>query len=605
MFKKKPDLSELQTRFVVVALGSERRKKRIMMFSAIGAVVGVGAAVFAIRTFEAKEKEEMGAAWSSLSTCLLGGPLGDRETPGQRARSIQLAVMGVPRERRSKASELPWPSRCAEFAHTVAEHAKTGDAEKTGLAPASEALAKQLREDQTATSDLRAPVDKLWKEADKAGLKSGQAPADVPAAPKPSTAMTLDQFRDVPKFLSGSFQLTNLRFDPAPVSKVTFLIDQKDQPEGPVICSINATDEKARCQKVPASASRLSPGLRLVGTTDDGARPFFFAGDRGSLGIIPPEGGDKNVPTIAVAGSSARADGSMLFLAKRPPINDLRVTFQPATGSPAERSVLQPTDVESEKYAGLFWDWLVYKGAAKGNDKPHLFAKKLPDNATSDLGPTIDIGEIDEPSATDLEADELPISACKTSEAMAVRVRGKTKDSIAFLTGGRWSAPQKSSVRGGVLTCRGLEAIATKVTHVIEQEKDLATIAESKCDSSGCAPSNASLKEMLAGISDIAPADLHSLAAADVGGKLVVAWSGGSVGGVRMRTAAPDRIKDAEDTVLFDARDEDNAMKLSTFLDMKLVPASTFGALFVSTTSGVRVFRVDSSGKVTPISASL
>mgnify|MGYP007080334392 CR=1 FL=1 len=79
----------------------------------------------------------------------------------------------------------------------------------------------------------------------------------------------------------------------------------------------------------------------------------------------------------------------------------------------------------------------------------------------------------------------------------------------------------------------------------------------------------------------------------------MIAWNAGYVGGLRMRLAAPDRIKDAEDVVITDARDD--AKRLSSLVEMRALSAGDHALLFVSTTAGVQALRVDASGDVTPM----
>ena len=55
------------------------------------------------------------------------------------------------------------------------------------------------------------------------------------------------------------------------------------------------------------------------------------------------------------------------------------------------------------------------------------------------------------------------LHACKSDAAIVLRLKGPKGDTIAFLAGGRWSAPVKSTTRGGAFTCHGVEAVSTVV----------------------------------------------------------------------------------------------------------------------------------------------
>lgn len=595
---RKPEIAELPTRLLMQTLGSERRYKRIVVFGGIGVVV-LGGAIYAIaRTVDARDTAAREAAYGSLGTCLLGAdPLKDGEAPSARLANIKLGVVGVPVEKRSKAGELPWPASCSTQAYSLAEHASG-----TPVGAAAEALAKALKADSAATADLHAEIDKVWAEAGTAKLKAAP-PAGAPMAPKPAAPLfTAEQFRALPKFLSGTFSLPNVREETAPGGKLYFLVDQKDTAEGPVICTANATDSAIKCMKLPEAVSTLSPGLRLIGTTEDMARPFYFAGDRGQLGVFPPDG-KHAIAAATTYGASARADGSIAFLNRKDTGKELHLTHQPAVGPTNDQVVLQPTDVDAPTQAGLFWDWLVYRSAAKTGSPSHLMARKV-DGTT--VKPGLDVGEIDEAAPADKnDRDREQIAACKSDEAIAVRVRGQKGDAVAFYAGGRWSAPMKSTTRGGAFTCHGLESVSTVVEHVADRDKDYPTIFQSKCNTSGCTAVKTEVRQLLAGL-DIAPSDAGSSVAADVGGKLLFLWNAGSAGGLRMRLAPADRLKETEDVIITDGREEKGGANVSSIASMRVVTTNNFAIVFLGTTSGVKALRVEpATGKLTPLQGTL
>lgn len=596
---KKREIAELPTRLLVVAIGGERRQRNVLIGAGIG-VVALAVGVFAVtRAVDARETAARADAWSGLNACLLGEPLKPGEAAADRYASLQLSVVGVAKERRAKAGELAWPASCASLAATLGEHGGT-----PALTEAANALGKALREDVSATGDHRALVERVWAEAATAKVAPGTAPSGAPAAPKPGPILYAGEaFRGLPRFLSGNFLLTSVHEEPSPgAAKIRFLIDQKDMPEGPVICTATATEPTVRCMKVPAAAATLSPGLRLVGTTDDGARPFYFAGDRGQMGVFPPEG-KAAIAAGVTLGAVARSDGSLVTLSRKDGARELRFGHQPAVGPTTDRALLQPTDFESAGQTGIFWDWLAYKGAAKAGAKSHLFVRRLGEGS-ADPKPAVDVGEIEEPTPPDKADKEPLISACRSDEALALRVRGQKADAITFYAGGRWSAPMKAPTRGGALTCRGLEAVTTSIDHAVEGDKDYATITQARCNSSGCTPVSVTVRQMLAGVGEIAPADASSIVAADVGGKLLVVWNAGTVGGLRMRLAAPERLKDADDTVISDGRDGKEA-KIGSFAGMRVLSTSAFALLFVNTTTGVKLFRVDPTGQVTALQSAI
>ena len=599
MARKKPEVSELSTKLLMVELGSEKRWKRLAVIGALGAGALGGLAFGVMRVLDSRDTAARDAAWSSLNTCLLGDPLKEGETPVSRISNIQLGILGVPMEKRVKQLNDPaWPAACAGQAFALQEHSGS-----TPLGDAAKALAVALKSDATATADLRAQVEPVFREA--AALKLEAKPAtDVTPAPKPAVPLfSSEAFRALPKFLSGSFSLTSVRDVPSSGQKIHFLIDQHDMPEGPVLCTATSTEPSVSCLKVPPAVATLSPGLRLLGTTDNGARPFYFAGDRGQLGIFPPEGRGA-IDAAVTLGASARADGSIALLLRRDTGKDVRLVVHPAKGVAIERSLLQPTDLDPAGQVGLSWDWVIYKGAAKAGTPSHLFARKI-EGAPGAASPAIDVGELDEPAPADKADKDTPIVVCRTEDAMSVRVRGARVDTMALFAGGRWGSPVKLSTRGGALTCRGIEAVTTSIEHAIEADKDYATVSQSRCNSSGCTPYSVPLKQMLAGVGEIVPADASGIVAADVGGKLAILWNGGPLGGLRLRFGAPDRIKDAVDTIVADGREGAGEAKLSTFVGLKVLPGNGFAIVLVNTTAGVKAFRLDGEGHMAALQATL
>jgi hypothetical protein len=93
--------------------------------------------------------------------------------------------------------------------------------------------------------------------------------------------------------------------------------------------------------------------------------------------------------------------------------------------------------------------------------------------------------------------------------------------------------------------------------------------------------------------------------AADVNGKLLLLWNAGPVGGVRLRLAPAAQMRDAEDIVITDGRDEKSTAHLSSIAEMKILTANTYGVVLLNTTSGVRVLRIEPTGQVTALGGGL
>jgi hypothetical protein len=592
---RKPEIAELPTRLLMQEIGSEKRHKKVFVYGALGVVL-LGGVVFAVvHVSEGRRTAAREAAFGGINACLLGTEaLKEGETPAARVASVKLAVVGTAPEKRGN-----WPAACAKHAFTLSSLDS-----KSPLGTAAESLGKALETDTNATQDLGAKVDALWAEADKAKLKA-VVPADATKAPKPATVqLSAEAWGALPKFVSGAFRLANVREEPSPGKKLFFLIDEKDSPDGTLVCTAEAGEPAVKCMKVPAAAAAFSPGLRLIGGTDDGARPFYFAGDRGQLGVFPPDA-KGTLATTVVYGAASHKDGSFAFLSRPEKSKDLQLTVFPAAGASTDQIVLRGEELDTPAKAGLFWDWFVYRSPAKAGPPAvasHLFARKL-EGAT--LKEPVDIGELDAPLAGELERGESQLSACKSDDGIAVRVRGEKGDQIAFFASGRWIAPFIASTRGGVFTCRGLEAVTTTIEHTSETDKDFPTVTQAKCNMAGCTTATVSMRRVLAGAADIAPIDASNVVAVDVGGKLMIVWNAGATGGLRMRLAPADQIGDTPDVILAAPRIEKNGQAASPITQLRAIPASGWAILFINTASGVRALRVEPNGKVTPLAGTI
>lgn len=614
--KSESSMINLPTAFFMAQLNSPGRKKKLFAIAGGGAVGLLIGAVLVVRTFDANEKTAVEQGWSSIHACLLGEPLKERETVSERIRNIQLSVVGTPVERRSKPGEQAWPLRCAPVAHDLAEHAKAAGGDYSPLQASAEALTKALVADSSASSTFHEQAEKLWADAGKAKLKATKA-ANVAAAPKPVAALAYEAFTALPKFLSGGFSLASVR-PAAHESSVALVIDQQDLPEGPHVCSLGATGN-AKCSKVPPAAKKLSPGLRLIGHVEEGAQPFFFAGDHGQSGILKPDSGDM-ITSAFVLGARSAKDGSLWALL-RGGARDGKLLYVSSSGSKSERPGPRDLDGDALASGGVVGGWLAYRTGPKPSSR--LFFRKLPDKAGEPSAAT-EAGEIEPAPLTDAppgpmrgpapkkppvpstDADEdRAVATCTAGETAAVRFRGQKGDGVSLLQAGRWSPPLKSGSAGGAFTCRKGEATSTKVTPVMEQDKNWATINHTRCNLSGCTTTNVGMKDMLPGLVEAAPIDDKSVIAVDVDGKLLVVWNAGYIGGIRMRMAPPAQIKDAEDSVLVDARDPKNAMKLTVITEMKLVPVGNSAVLFLGGPTGARALRIDASGAFTPLQATV
>jgi hypothetical protein len=589
---RKPEPKDLSTRFVLATLGSERRWKRILSYAVVGAVVAGVAAYFVMQNVSQSVAASLEQDWGALQGCTLGEPLATGETPSSRLRAVQLAVLGVPHDARAKPGQLGWPSDCAPLAAALSEHAASAETGGAELKASATALAKAMREDPNGAADISKQVEEVWSDAARAQLKG--APSGADTTPKPLAALFTKEGFARPSGLKGEVALSSLHADPSPGSELRFLVDDKGLEGGPVLCAIDGVKPALACTHLAPEIVKLAPGLNLAGTTDEGAPPWIFAGERGQLGIFRPDG-KTGLTGAAAFGASAHKDRSANLLVHEGTGSalDLKLALVPPSGDPVMHDAFGSDEIEAPTDATLAYDWLVYRSGSKWKPPSHLVARKLD---AKGAGPVVDVGDVASAERALREDKQPTLSACRNGETIAIRLHGGRNDVVSFHAAGVWSAPLPLQMRGGVMTCLGNEALVTRVTSGPE-----ASIDQARCNPSGCTIAKLTMHEMLAG-TDVVPAESSSIAAGDVNGKLFVAWNAGPVGGLRMRLAPADRLKATPDTLIVDAREDSG---LSSVTELRILSAAGFAMLFVNTTAGLRVFRVDSAGKLTPLQTQL
>jgi hypothetical protein len=594
----KPEITELPTRFLVAALGSGRRWKRLVAVVIVGVGVAGIAGFFLLKNMEADQEAAVQKQWGALQGCLLGEPLQAGEVASARVRAIQLTVLGMPHEQRAKAGEFAWPALCATTASWLAEHAESTPTGGPELKTAAESLAKAMREDVNATADIGKLVDDVWKNATAAGLT---APLTrTPTVPKPAVALLPKEAMRTASGLAGEFAIGSLKPDPAPMKSLRFLIDDNALVGGAVLCTASGVPTTLACKGVAAEVAKRTPGLALEGTTEPEAQPWIFAGDRGQLGIFRPAGVAAVTGTPAV-GSSVDRDGSawLLLHPNTGTPGDLQLTHAPLTGDvpPGRPALLDPTELDSFNDATLLWGWILARTGSRAHPPLHLVGHKLSDKG--DVGPPVDIGDAATLDRPDRDDKQPRFSSCRSADNMAVRVHGPRGDAVTFYTGSVWTAPVALSTRGGVMQCQGNEAVITQVWSQADPDGTHSTVEQAHCNSSGCTAARLSVREMLLG-TDVQPQDRGSFAAANVNRKLLLVWNAGPLGGLRMRFAPLDRMKSTPDELVFDSRE---AGGQSDITEVRLLSTTDTAILFVNTTKGPHLFNVDGEGKISELHA--
>jgi len=592
----------------LMAAASRAQKTRIrVVLGLVGAGVIVGGAGVAIATTRGAQAAKQ-KAWSQLSACVLGDALGPNERASVRARGIQLSILGVPPELRVGTNDVGWPGRCATYASALSEAVHQSD-DGSPLMASTAKLAEALNRGPTNPA-LGTALDDVWRDADKISLVAIAAP-DVPAPPKSSQALSVEKLPLDSRLLEEGFSLASLHTEPTPSTTLRFLIDEKDLKEGPTLCEMPPGAKAIHCAKIPGAAAALSPALRLWGTTEDGATPLLFVGDHGRDGIYRADTGAvvEDKLQYGAYGIDARKDGSYAMLVWKDPSPETRLQIvTPVLDASARPSYAQASRKETPLFdrqktgnpyynTALFWDYVVNKAYVTGLEGLRLAVRTIaPDGSVS---APIDVGRVGQPSLVE-GGDEPPhIRGCRAGATMVIRVKGESAEYISFFVAGKWTQPVEADSLGGDLVCRGNEALVTGVDMQSEKKGD---VYRTRCDASSCKTDAVQMSDLFAHNDDVWPASTSAIHAADVDGKVAVVWQAGVLGGLRVRVAAADLLARAEDVVVFDDRMEDGILKPeSTLLETSMLSHGDTTLLFLRVVPGVFVFKVESTGQLSPV----
>jgi hypothetical protein len=589
----------------MLAAQRRSRNKRLvalgLVLVTIGAAGGAGAVIVARRT-----RAETDRAWSRAATCLVGEPLAAGESASSRVRNAQLVVMAVPPEKREAPGQEPWPSRCAAPVHAFAEAVKNGGG-AASLAESAEKLGKAASGEANESADLGPLVDNLFAAAAADKLVAVRA-TDVPQPPQRAAPMTLATLHREARMFGGPLVLSSLYPAPFGDGSIRFVVDDKDFAKGPAACAMADGARAITCTKIPAPAAALSPALRPWGTTSPGVAPFVFAGDRGKSGIFRSDTGARVVDKLEYGayGASALEDGSLGYLVwndKPPETHFVRVA---ADGKRKESVVVGRKESGNPYYSSaIFWSHVAYKSVKKDADGIRLVVRDIqPDGA---LAPPVDVGRIDEVGQIEGGENEEPhLTACRSGETTVIRAKGWHNTFVSFFVAGKWTAPVEAPGLGGHLQCRSGEAIVSRVWGGPVGSTFKGGVDVRRCTVSGCEDRSVVLNKMLADSHDVLPREAKDVRAVDVDGKLLVVWSAGDRGGLRMRLAAPDQLAAAPDVVLYDDHIKDGAFREeSTLVGFLLFPTAHGALLLLGTVDGVYAYMVDATGKTSPVATTI
>ena len=570
------------------------KKSRVKLVLLAGALVIGGGGAWGLRAMGQAKRDALQGPMDAVSTCLAGEPQSDGPAFARAIRNAQLVEMA--RRDRDRGSN-PWPDRCLEPLGRLGQGLQSAGDE--GFAPVTEkldALVEELRKPHNINRDFANPAAEFLTAAVGAGLVPQVNSEDVEGPPdfaEPLDAATLEE--GSPMF-GQAFSLANVYASPFLGEELHLLLDEKGHPQSPAICTYRPHKTTLECTQIPAPAAELSPGLRLWGTTEKGITPFVYAGERGDGGIFRSDTG-KRVARFLAYGASANTDGSVQSTGWNEKAEKVsRIRQRPGEKTPTIDELLDYDEVGNPYYnSGLFWNWLLYKGYRDDAEGLRLMARYLdPKKAPGEL---IDVGAIPERSIV-LGANDPPhIEACRTSEAMVVRVRGRAKTFLSFHHDGTWHKPVTSPGLRGRLTCDGVQAFITS---------EEGSVFQSQCSVSGCKYGSLSRQKAFSELDRIEPSSLEEMKVAEVGGKVLLLWKAADRGGLRMRLAPIDRLADAADRVLYDDLIDDQGVgTLSTLLDMKLIPGHGYVLLLLATAKGNFPFVVTGEGEMQPVTVSM
>jgi hypothetical protein len=579
------------------------QKKQRVRFAvvAVAGLVAIGAGVAALFARQDRAAtERIDKAFGGLSRCLLGPPLETGETAGSRVRRVQLSAMTMADEQRSVEAGKPWPERCATFAFQVDEairDAARGKGDKD-LAHAAAALGKLLEKPTSFEVDMTPAVNEVFSLAPLENVSPGPA-VDVAVAPGRADPLDADALARGTALAQKAFSFQAVYTEPHPALDMHVLVDDPGAPGAPFLCTMRKASAEARCAKLPGSIAGTKQGLRLLGTTDDGAAPLVFAGSRGSEGIFRADTGVE-VERYYAYGGYAAADFAAV-LGWREKDKELVASRKQGGGATTQTKIDPPFRVGNPYYsAQMLWDAVMLRGVTK-EDRRRLFALPLARGGAV-VGDPIDVGELPEPGLVQGGADEPPhITGCKTAETLVVRVKGYDVDFMSFRLGGRWSEPISPGITGGTLSCSHASSTVTRVEPADQEHSYKTSIRQAHCTSAGCRTDVVRMEALLHKRTELAPRDGH-VDAADLDGKLLVVWAAGERGGVRLRLGPIESIASAPDVVIFDDMIKDGQVgTLSTFFDLNVFSREGFALVLLGTTSGVHGLRVDPDGKLTPV----
>ena len=102
--------------------------------------------------------------------------------------------------------------------------------------------------------------------------------------------------------------MKNLQTETNPGTVLRLLVEDKDVPNSPFICTVSAGQPGAHCAPLSADVGSTMHGFRMLGTADDDADPLVFAGKNGADGVFRAQAGEKIDATATYGGTRPRME---------------------------------------------------------------------------------------------------------------------------------------------------------------------------------------------------------------------------------------------------------------------------------------------------------
>ena len=591
----------------ILAAQKRASRRRLAVVAVVLVVLGASVAG-ALFVLQARAKKAVKVAYGRFAMCTVGQPLGANEKASLRVRAAQLVAMSTPKEQRmSDVGKEAWPTRCSPLTQAFAATVRDNDG-NAELVAATEKLGKALATETAFSTDLGPLVDDVFAKA-KASSLDGERETDVTAPPTVAKAATLAMLPREARLVSPQTTLAGVHASPFTDTTLRFIVDEKDSPVGPVSCAIAPGEKEISCARIPAPAAQASPALRMWGTTNDKAHALAFAGDRGKSGIFDAVTGARIVDKLEYGayGATSLADGALAYLVwnEKPPSTNIAIVGKDSKSKSTK--VVDRSESGNPYYSSaIFWEWIAYKQVRKGADGIRLVVRSLENRAqdgASLIGPPVDIGRIDEVGHIEGGTEEDPhLTACRNGTTMVLRAKGRN-DTFLYFKRDTWSAAIAAHGQHGVLTCGDNTATITKTWgDRVGAQRFRGGAVVTECTVSGCKEHIVDIDKVLGSNDDLTPREKKDLRAIDVGGKLLVVWSAGDRGGVRMRVSAPKQLATAPETILLDDHIRDDTFRdESTLVGLELLPFGKNAVLLLGTIEGVYAFLVDAEGKLSAL----